>query len=742
MKAYVALVLASAQPMYVIWGAASQILLYNDAYAKLLGSKHPDALGQRFFDVYPEAIESAGPIIAATFEGEPQNTDGLMFMIDRGNGLEEAHFAYSLTPVRDEATGEIGVFCAITETTRSVARRHDADQELSRLTQMFEQAPGWMCLLEGPEHRMKLSNRAHRKLAKDRVGIGKTVEELFPEMVEQGFITLLDQVYASGEVFRATQMAFHIEDGSGLPGDERVLDFVYQPLTNARGEVTSIFCEGTDVTERARAEADLRIALEAGQFGTCAYNFQTKRLTVSPIYKALFGRSADACLTYEEIIACVHPDDRATRQAAIDLSASTLSDYHVDYRILTLSGEVRWISAWGQWTCDQAGKPIVLSGVVADITDQKALEEDLGRRVEERTAELETAQATLRQSQKMEAVGQLTGGIAHDFNNLLMGVSGSLELLQTRLGQGRLDALPRYLDAAQTSVARAAALTQRLLAFSRRQTLDPSPVALNRLILNMEDLIRRTVGPDIEMDIAAAADLWRTLVDPHQFENALLNLCINARDAMPDGGLLTIETGNKSMEARSAAGWDLPAGDYTCLSVTDTGCGMTQEVMSRAFDPFFTTKPMGQGTGLGLSMIYGFVRQSGGEVRIHSEVDRGTTMCIYLPRFNGVTDVDTPAQDAGRVALEGHGETVLVVDDEATVRMLISEVLQDAGYMTIEVEDGPAGMSVLQSTRRIDLLITDVGLPGGMNGRQVADAARVLRPELKVLFVTGYAENA
>jgi CheY-like chemotaxis protein len=323
-----------------------------------------------------------------------------------------------------------------------------------------------------------------------------------------------------------------------------------------------------------------------------------------------------------------------------------------------------------------------------------------------------------------------------------MGISGSHELLLTRLGQGRFEALPRYIEAAQTSVARAAALTQRLLAFSRRQTLDPSPVELDRLILDMEELIRSTVGPGIEVEVSAGRDLWCTLVDPHQVENALLNLCINARDAMPDGGLLTIDTANKTVEPRSARTWNLPVGDYTCLSVTDTGCGMTPEVISRAFDPFFTTKPLGQGTGLGLSMIYGFVRQSGGEVRIYSELDHGTTMCIYLPRYVGETRTRKPMLGSGSLVLEGHGETVLVLDDEATVRMLISEVLQDAGYLTIEVEDGPAGMNVLQSDQRIDLLITDVGLPGGMNGRQVADAARVLRPELKVLFVTGYAENA
>ncbi len=364
------------------------------------------------------------------------------------------------------------------------------------------------------------------------------------------------------------------------------------------------------------------------------------------------------------------------------------------------------------------------------------------------TAETEAAEAlasteeALRQSQKMEAVGQLTGGIAHDFNNLLAGILGNLELLELRLSQGRLEALQRHLDTAQGAAKRAAALTQRLLAFSRRQTLDPTPVNVNRLISGLEDLLRRTVGPSIEIEIVGAGGLWMTKIDRYQLENAVLNLCINARDAMPDGGRLTIETANKWLDDRTGRERELPPGQYVSLCVSDTGTGMTPEVIERAFDPFFTTKPLGEGTGLGLSMIYGFVRQSGGQVRIYSEVGDGTTMCIYLPRHAGtVVEVE---QESEPTHLErgGHGETVLVVDDEASVRSLIVDVLTDSGYHVIEAADGPAGLKILQSDARIDLLITDVGLPGGMNGRQVADAGRVCRPKLKILFITGYAENA
>ena len=370
------------------------------------------------------------------------------------------------------------------------------------------------------------------------------------------------------------------------------------------------------------------------------------------------------------------------------------------------------------------------------------LNETLEQQVAARTAALMAAEEALRQSQKMEAVGQLTGGIAHDFNNLLTGISGSLELMERRIAEGRIGALDRYITAAQAGARRAAALTQRLLAFSRRQTLDPKPTDVTRLIAGLEELLRRTVGPDVHLEVVHAGGLWLTRVDAPQLESALLNLCINARDAMsPNGGRLTIETANKWLDDRGARALDLPAGQYIALSVTDTGCGMTADVIAHAFDPFFTTKPLGQGTGLGLSMIYGFVRQSGGQVRIYSEVGQGTTMAIYLPRFHGQME-PLGAMPPHAALDEGDGQVVMVIDDEPTVRMLIVEVLQERGYSVIEAADGPTGLRVLQSEARIDLLITDVGLPGGLNGRQVADAARAARPDLKVLFITGYAENA
>ncbi|WP_426199415.1 response regulator [Pseudomonas sp. DC3200b2] len=361
--------------------------------------------------------------------------------------------------------------------------------------------------------------------------------------------------------------------------------------------------------------------------------------------------------------------------------------------------------------------------------------------VAERTRELLRSEEQLRQSQKMEAVGQLTGGIAHDFNNLLTGISGSLELLQSRIAQGRTQDLDRYINAAQGASRRAAALTHRLLAFSRRQTLAPKTTQVNRLVKGMEELISRTMGPSVSIISDLSTDLWNVLIDPHQLENALLNLCINARDAMPDGGTLTISSRNRSIDERGAQTFDLEAGEYVALAVSDTGTGMAPEVAAKAFEPFFTTKPIGMGTGLGLSMIYGFIRQSGGQARIHSQPGRGCVVTLYLPRHSGQVQ-EVPTLPMGAPPRAEVGETVLIVDDEPTVRIMITEVLEDLGYQAVEAADGRSGLQILNSSLKIDLLITDVGLPGGMNGRQMADAARVRRPDLKVLFITGYAESS
>lgn len=507
----------------------------------------------------------------------------------------------------------------------------------------------------------------------------------------------------------ATTLAFE-NRYRGKDGRYRLLDWTAVP------EGGRIHAVGRDITsERAIAREQERIWSVSPVLKLVA-SASGELLKVNPAWTTCLGWSSARTVhrRFDEFVA----GDEASSATLVDevVSPAPPSERQVGMR--AADEQVRQVV----WTFVRDTDAIY--GFGRDVTEQRATEE------------------ALRQSQKMEAVGQLTGGIAHDFNNLLQGITGSLDLVQKRIGEGRISEIDRFMTGAMTSANRAAALTHRLLAFSRRQPLDPRPVRANPLVSSMEDLIRRTMGERIELELVLSGGLWLTQCDPNQLESAILNLVINARDAMPDGGRLTIETCNAHLDTLYAATLrDVRPGQYVCICVTDTGIGMDAATMAKAFDPFFTTKPIGQGTGLGLSMIYGFARQSEGYAKIYSEVGKGTTMKLYLPRHIGEADED----DAPLRLTDEHGaeqgETVLVVEDEDVVRGLIVAVLGDLGYGTLEAADGPTGLEILRSKRRVDLLITDIGLPG-LNGRQVADAGRELRPGLKVLFMTGYAENA
>ena len=430
----------------------------------------------------------------------------------------------------------------------------------------------------------------------------------------------------------------------------------------------------------------------------------------------VIGRSFREFIVAEDLDANLEGLERALNQ--IELTA-------FDVRYRHKSGGWRWIS----WHTSTEGEWVF--GYGRDITAEKAKDEALAQ-----------AEEQLRQSQKMEAVGQLTGGIAHDFNNLLMGVIGSLELIQRYIAAGRHAEITRFADMAIGSANRAAALTHRLLAFSRRQPLDPKTVDANAMIVGMAELLQRTLGETIQVSLACADGLWTTRCDPHQLESSILNLIINARDAMPRGGRLSIATRNTQLDtAYSKRHRDVAPGDYICIGVSDSGEGMNADVVARAFEPFFTTKPIGQGTGLGLSMVYGFTRQSAGHTRIQSEPGHGTTVELYLPRSLGESDALTETSAAPAPAPAAQQQLVLVVEDDADVRRVVVDVLQDMGYRVLEAGDGARGLALLQQADHVDLLLSDIGLPG-IDGRQLADAARRLRPQLKVLLMTGYAEKA
>lgn len=528
------------------------------------------------------------------------------------------------------------------------------------------------------------------------------------------------------------------------------------PVLSASGDVAALSIHLVDITDRHEAEARLRdsearyrtLAETLPQLvwtclpdGSCNY--------LSPQWIAYTGLSAEEQLGLAWLDRVIHPDDRQRTYEHWMGAVEGLHGYDIEYRIRDRHGVFRWFKTRGTPVRNADGAIAYWFGTCTDIQDiVEAREtlarsaEDLEARVQAEVAERSKAEDALRQAQKMEAVGQLTGGIAHDFNNLLQGIVGSLDLIRRRLDQGRFDDLDRLLDGATTSANRAAALTHRLLAFSRRQPLSPEVLEANPLISSMEDLLQRTLGEQVRLTLALASDLWMTLCDPNQLETALLNLAINARDAMPSGGRLVIETANVRLDDAYCRGEpDLSPGDYICIAVSDTGVGMTPDVIAKAFEPFFTTKAIGQGTGLGLSMIYGFARQSHGHVRLYSEPGCGTAAKLYLPRHQGSRPQQEPAKTRTPTPGARAGETVLVVEDEAVVRGLVLEVLSELGYAALEAADGPEGLRVVQSSARIDLLVTDIGLPG-LNGRRLAEAARLARPGLKVLFMTGYAENA
>jgi len=458
----------------------------------------------------------------------------------------------------------------------------------------------------------------------------------------------------------------------------------------------------------------------------------------------------------------VHPDDRGKTMAAW-AEAEAKGKFSADYRVLhAADGDYRWFQSRAIAVRDATGRVLEWLATATDIDDQIRARDILARGHEEmealvaaRTADLahaldalhaevqerQNAEEALRQSQKMEAVGRLTGGIAHDFNNMLQGIAGSLETALRRMNDGRVSDAVRFLTMAGQTVHRAAGLTRRLLAFARRQRLQPTPVDPDGLIAGMADLIRRTVGPGIRVELNLRDGAWGVLCDLNELESTLLNLCINARDAMPDGGRLTIGTEDARLSAADVADQeDGQPGEYVTISVVDTGEGMSPEVLARVFEPFFTTKPLGQGTGLGLSQVYGFVRQSGGLVRLDSTPGRGTSVRLYLPRHERPAEEEqSPTPPPSET---GDGEIVLLVDDEAGVREVAAELLRELGYRVLEAEDGPSALALLQDLARVDLLITDVGLPNGMNGRQVAEALRERWPALPVLFITGYAETA
>lgn len=602
--------------------------------------------------------------------------------------------------------------------------------ERDRLRALFQHAPSFMCVLGGPDHVFEFANEAYLDLVGQRDLAGKSIRNALPDVEGQGYFELLDNVYRTGEPFIGREMAVTFQRGVGSSGEERLVNLVYQPILDDGGKVRGIFAEGHDVTHQKRAEEALRALNEtlAAQVEARTHERDmTWRISedlflicgsdgvfqsVNPAWETALGH-APQDLVGTRLDALIHPDDlipTIERGRAL-AGGRALRDF--DLRLRSKEGEYLWYS----WTCvPEAGR---IYGAGRDVTTRKLLEEQL------------------RRSQKMEALGQLTGGVAHDFNNLLQVISGNLHLLTKDIA-GNERAETRVQNAL-AGVARGSKLASQLLSFGRRQPLEPKVVNVGRFLQGMDDMLRRTLGEEIELETVVAGGLWNTLIDPNQAENAVLNLAINARDAMGGRGRLTIEATNASLDETYARTNDAEAGHYVLIAVMDTGTGMTPEILDKVFEPFFSTKPENKGTGLGLSMVYGLVKQSNGHIKIYSEVGQGTTVKIYLPRNTAAEDFLT---DLRSLPVQGGTETVLVVEDDDEVRDTTVALLTDLGYRTLRARDAASALTVVESGAPIDLVFTDVVMPGPLRSTELARKAKERLPGVAVLFTSGYTENS
>ncbi|MDR5856538.1 response regulator [Caballeronia sp. LZ062] len=704
--------------------------------------------------------------------------------------------------VLDSLFDDSGQHVGYAKITRDITAQHEAKQiaerqkdlaldvrtrEYHELLRLFEQAPGFVCFFRGPKHAYQLQNSAHHRLAGFRPIIGKPVREALPELEGQGFFELLDEVYETGRPFVGRAVPLRVDPQAGGESEVRFIDFVYQPIVDDDGAVVGVFSQGNDVTDQVHAQEALKRKqdeleqliverTEALENTSRALELAKELHVDNARLLRLFEQAPGfVCVlrTREHVFELANAAYRrltgdrdligkrvrdampeVVEQGFIDLLSHVFDTGEpfvgkaVPVMIQAGDGgplETRFLDFVYQPIAGNDGEVGGIFVQGQDVTVQKLAQDEVERYqtslealVEERTRELEQTQAALQRSQKLEAIGKLTGGIAHDFNNILQVIGGNLQLLSASVA-GNETAIKR-VDTAASAVERGAKLSSQLLAFARRQPLQPVVTNLAPVVAGMDDMLRRALGESVVMETVLAGGLWNVQVDPHQLENVVLNLAINARDAMPDGGKLTIELSNSMLDDDYVAlDADLEPGQYVMLAISDTGTGMTREVMERACDPFFTTKPEGVGTGLGLSMAYGFVKQSGGHFKIYSEVGHGTTIKIYLPRSLEAV-VQTTSFAAAPVV--GGTETILVVEDDLAVQSTVVEMLRELGYQVLKADNAESALGILQSGLSIDLLFTDVVMPGKLRSPELARRAKALLPNIEVLFTSGYTQNA
>ncbi|RZL37345.1 MAG: PAS domain S-box protein [Rubrivivax sp.] len=763
--------------MWLGWGPQLG-MVYNDAYADMLGNKHPQALGTPVQQVWPEIWSDIDGLIQSALAGVTVQRDELPLMVNRDGQSREAWFTFWYSPLRHDDSSIRGMICTVWDVTSKVMdRRRLADSEAA--VKALE--AGALRLEEESREQQYESAERYRlatlathdavwdwRLADGHVVWNKALTRLFGHALEHSSAAWwLDHIHPDDRPRIDASIHAVIEGrGTAWTGEYRfrradgshadIFDRGFV-LRDAEGQAVRMIGAMLDLTERRAAESALRDSeqkfrtlFERIDEGFCIIEFldgphgplsDYVHVTANPAYVANTGIADAVGRTVRDIV----PDEADAWVEIYRRVLLTGEPIRFERELIATARQLE-LAAFRVDPPERRQVAVLFQDVTARHRAEIALRElndTLERRVQTELAERLKTEEALRQAQKMEAVGQLTGGIAHDFNNMLAVVISSLDLLDRKFLKDDARAM-RYVDAARNGARRAAQLTQRLLAFSRQQPLKPESLDINQLVAGMSDLLRHSLGGAVRLETVQAGGLWRTHADPNQLESAILNLAVNGRDAMEASGeaRLTIETANCHLDERYAVEHPgLQPGQYVMIAVTDTGTGMPPEVVAKAFDPFFTTKEVGRGTGLGLSQVYGFVKQSGGHVRIYSEMGQGTTVKLYMPRLLGA-HVEGDAATAAADVPQGDGlELVLVVEDEAMVRQLSIDALQELGYRVLEADGAEAALKLLDAHPDIALLFTDVVMPG-LNGRKLADEARRRRPELKVLFTTGYTRNA
>ncbi|MGK7651298.1 response regulator [Roseovarius sp. B08] len=774
------LFLAAPSP-FVLLDHDLRMVWANDAYLHATGRNRENIVGRAMFEEFPSDPESEpGRMLRASFkrvleDGVTDHLPLIPYPIASPDGrLVERYWSATHTPIRG-AGGEVEF---ILQNTQDVTALHDRarpgassapdladllrradhvtrqnlelDSAAEFFRMIFGQAPSFMAILTGPEHEFKIVNDAYMQVVGQRDLIGRKVRDAFPEIEGQGFFELLDQVYSTGEPIRLKGAEINLRRSAGDPAERVYIDFVYQPLTDANGSTIGIFVQGHDVTAQAVAESNLREAEE--RFRTMAQTMPVHVWTARPdgaldwlsdqLYAYTGGYEAD--LGGAGWVSVVHPGDRERVVAIWEQAVKERSAYESEFRIRRADGAYRWHLVRATPILDDRGSVLHWVGTNSDIDDQKAMSEQLAElnatleaRVYQRNRELEEMHGRLRQSQRMEAIGNLAGGVAHDFNNILQALSGSLSMARREIPD--VSPAQARIEAAMNAVTRGAGLSSQLLAFSRRQALQPRPLDLRELLLNMGQILRSAIGEGVALEVEAPDDLWPAFVDANSTENAVLNLAMNARDALAGRGRLRIDLSNRRLTAQDLAeDAEMSAGDYVELKVIDDGPGIPAETLDHVFEPFFTTKPVGKGTGLGLSMIYGFVRQSGGRVTIESKPGAGTAVILSLPRSERPVE---PLRSRYAGTVPGGNESLLLVEDDPEVRDSTAAILEEFGYSVCTAPDPDAALEIAEKDA-LDMVISDVVMPGEIGVREMVDALLARQGDMPVLFISGYSRGA